>query len=316
MKTNIIFSSLITFSLLITGCSDDTDKENSNTTTNTSDQTSNQSNTSSNSVTCSQTIDDGAGGICVVDSYGDTQDDAAVRGIFNEVESFYAPDYSATFNLYVEKESINAFYTQDSAGSNYIFFGGNMFYTYKKQFPQTYLTAVTGIMAHEFGHNVQTNTYVDQSQLASQRQMINVGQTVVLQELEADAFSGLYMYFKFQSEAEFNTYFQMIYEIGDNEYTNAGHHGTAEQRQAAAAFGFLVADQIITNNLQESISYTEIRAYFLKNIAEYILFDRNWRSVKNESVAFELSEQNAQIIRAIAKGEKSTKDLNLASRTH
>ena len=293
MKKRLLFTSLVAFSLLFTGCADDTSDDKDDKTTNNqpnspftpNNQPNNNQPNNQNTggeITCAQVVPLGNEEICLIDSYGNAQDDAAVRNIFNEIKNFYAPDFPAEFYLYAESQGINAFYTQLGPNEDYIFFGGNFFYTYKNKFPNTYLTAITGVMAHEFGHNIQYNTYVDESQFSSQRQVLNVGQTVVLQELEADAFSGLYMYFKFQSEAEFDTYFQTIYELGDDGYTNPGHHGTPEQRQAAAAFGFLVADEIIKNNLQNTLSYADIRIFFVSSIMQELLFEYNFRDAKKQ----------------------------------
>ena len=35
----------------------------------------------------------------------------------------------------------------------------------------------------------------------------------------------------------------MFYQIGDCQFTNDGHHGTPNQRMAAARFGFDMADE-------------------------------------------------------------------------
>jgi hypothetical protein len=254
-------------------------------------------------IQCTQIVDD----ICIVSSLGNASDDTAVATIYYDVASFF--EFNTIFNFFNEgsAQNMNAFATD----TNYLFFGTYMFEAIKKASPQNYATMVSGIMAHEYGHIVQFNTYVDTSKLAPKRQTVNVGSTIVLSELEADAFSGLYMYFKLNSQAQIEAYFNMLEELGDSAFTDPNHHGTSEQRQAAAAYGILAADYIITNNLQDYIEWVDIRGEFIKGIAQYILYDVDYRAVPNQQSSIEITHDQVELIKDIAHGKKSITDLKL-----
>jgi len=254
-------------------------------------------------IQCTQIIDD----ICIVSTLGNAADDTAVATIYYDVASFF--EFNTIFNFFNEGsvENMNAFATD----TNYIFFGKYMFDAIKKASPQNYITMISGIMAHEYGHIVQFNTYIDTSQLAPKRQTVNIGSTIVLSELEADAFSGLYMYFKLNSEAQIEAYFDMLEELGDSAFTDPNHHGTSEQRQAAAAYGILAADYIISNNLQDYIEWVDIRDEFIEGIAQYILYDVDYRTVPKTQSAIKITQDQIELIKDIAHGKKSITDLKL-----
>ena len=261
------------------------------------------SNANQEQIQCSQTID----GICIIPSLGNALDDLTVAAIYYDVATFF--EFNTIFNFFNEgsEENMNAFATD----LNYLFFGKYMFDALKKASPDNYSTMVSGIMAHEYGHIVQFNTFLNTALLAPTRQPINVGSTVVLSELEADAFSGLYMYFKLNSESQIEAYFELLEELGDNAFTSPDHHGTSEQRQAAAAYGIIAADYIITNNLQNSVDWVDLRTEFLRGIAQYILFDINYRTTKKAQSNFGVTDEQIAILKDIAKGKKSITDLNL-----
>ena len=145
---------------------------------------------------------------------------------------------------------------------------------------------------------------------SKQRQQVNAGSTVILSELEADSFSGLYMYMEFQSESEFNDYFSMLLEIGGGDYTNPNYHGTGEQRQAAGALGIIIADKIVSGEIPD-ISYEELRIEFLTYIINNILVDENFRSMPNESSLLDLSDDENALIKDIVRGTKSLNDVHL-----
>ena len=103
--------------------------------------------------------------------------------------------------------------------------------------------APQGMYAHEFAHHIQyENGY---------RQEIPPGATTAAeftryQELMADAYSAYYLTHKrgaALNKHRVAQFFEVFFNIGDCAFTNAGHHGTPNQRRRAAQFGFNVADQ-------------------------------------------------------------------------
>ncbi len=210
---------------------------------------------------CGQTLE----GACLVPTLGTGADDALVRGVHRELEAFFP--YPTELYFFNEGSPVNE--NVYASPTDRIFFGVYMYSDLKQAGPSAYPVMVTGIMAHEYGHIMQF--HIDLPEYPSARQTVNVGSTVVLSELEADAFSGLYMYFKLESEEEVNTYFAMLEALGDNGFTDPSHHGTGTQRQAAGLLGITVADYIITNHLEDEVDWADIRREFIADIENNIL---------------------------------------------
>jgi len=246
------------------------------------------------------------GGLCVVSTTENSADDALLRAVHTDTMDFY--EFNTEFYLYKENsaDEANAFASE----SDQIFFGTYLLQALKSTSALEYPTMIKGIMAHEYGHIVQYHTFIDIATLAPKRQSIDVGSTIVLSELEADAFSGLYMYFELQSTTEINQYFELLDSIGSTNFTSPGFHGTGLQRQAAAAYGILMVDYIIENNLIDSINWVDIRIEFLRGIATYILDDINYRQTDTPN-PFGFSDENINIIRGIAAGTHTINDLKL-----
>ena len=58
-------------------------------------------------------------------------------------------------------------------------------------------------------------------------------------ELHADFVAGYYMGTKFgQNPQDLETLSRKIFELGDNNFTNVGHHGTPQERHIALRAGF------------------------------------------------------------------------------
>jgi predicted metalloprotease len=93
--------------------------------------------------------------------------------------------------------------------------------------------AIAGVCAHEFGHVVQfKNRLIG---------IVNAGQkTVKRSELQADYFAG---YFAGWRKAERPNFPAAViafeqHKIGDTDFNDRSHHGTAEERGAAVVRGF------------------------------------------------------------------------------
>lgn len=92
----------------------------------------------------------------------------------------------------------------------------------------------TGILAHEWAHQVQFNNYRDWYPTGAAD---NAPEATRYTELEADFFAAYYMTHK--RGATYNwkrveQFFELFFQIGDCGFANAGHHGTPAQRMNAA----------------------------------------------------------------------------------
>jgi hypothetical protein len=104
--------------------------------------------------------------------------------------------------------------------------------------------APQAVYAHEFAHHIQyENEYIDEP--------VPGGSTTAAEEtryteLMADAMAAYYLTHKrgaTMNRKRVEQFLQVFFQIGDCAFTNPGHHGTPNQRMAAARFGFDVADQ-------------------------------------------------------------------------
>ena len=101
--------------------------------------------------------------------------------------------------------------------------------------------APQAIFAHEFAHQIQyeNNYFADVAGLDEPEQTRYT-------ELMADAMAGYYLTHargESLNRKRVEEFLQVFYQIGDCAFDDGGHHGTPNQRLAAAQFGFRVADQ-------------------------------------------------------------------------
>lgn len=97
--------------------------------------------------------------------------------------------------------------------------------------------ATQAILAHEFGHQIQFQLNLF-SPVATPE---NTRRT----ELMADAYAAYYLSHARGASMQWKRvqqFLQVYYNIGDCQFTNSGHHGTPEQRMAAAMWGYSIAD--------------------------------------------------------------------------
>lgn len=110
---------------------------------------------------------------------------------------------------------------------------------------------IAGILAHEWAHQVQF----------AYGWMQTNEPTVRRTELEADMWSGLYMGMaKNWAGQEMNAYFQTLFNLGDYNFNNQGHHGTPNQRLAAGATGLSVAQQLLSTG--QRLGYGDLHYLF------------------------------------------------------
>jgi hypothetical protein len=112
---------------------------------------------------------------------------------------------------------------------------------------------IAGILAHEWGHQLQFRfgwmTQTEPTQRSN--------------ELEADMWSGFYMAMaKSWAGPQINAYYQSLFSTGDYYFNSPQHHGTPNQRIAAGAVGLGIANQVITTRVPKS--YQELHAIFVQ----------------------------------------------------
>jgi hypothetical protein len=103
--------------------------------------------------------------------------------------------------------------------------------------------APQAVYAHEFGHHIQyENGYFNDAFATAGSPAEQTRYT----ELMADAFSAYFLTHKrggTMNRKRVAEFLQVFFQIGDCAFGDPGHHGTPNQRMAAANFGFDIADQ-------------------------------------------------------------------------
>lgn len=117
-------------------------------------------------------------------------------------------------------------------------------------------------LAHEYAHQVQfSEGYFDMDAPADEAEATR------RTELMCDAYTGYFLTHKRGSALNWdrvNQYFDVAYNIGDCGFTSSGHHGTPLQREAAAKWGYILANiahqqghilplDVLYNYFQESL---------------------------------------------------------------
>ena len=127
--------------------------------------------------------------------------------------------------------------------------------------------APQAIFAHEFAHQIQfENEYFDDLGKVSSAERTRYT------ELMADAMAAYYLTHKrggAMNQKRVEQFLEVFYEIGDCAFTSSGHHGTPNQRLAAAEFGFrLAADAQKQGHILTSEEFhTLFQAYYPTLIA-------------------------------------------------
>lgn len=111
-----------------------------------------------------------------------------------------------------------------------IYFGGNRFAQTMRDVGD--ILGNFGILAHEKAHRIQDISGFYRGAQPSR-----------VIELEADAFSGFYMSLeKNLDSALLRVHLDVLYSIGDEDYNQPYHHGTAIERRYMGLFGFAVGE--------------------------------------------------------------------------
>ncbi len=156
----------------------------------------------------------------------------------------------ADIMLINEAGNMNAFASPDG----YILFGYKVFWGLLQQFGEL---PIAGVLAHEWGHRTQfTFNWGGYYQPAHK-------------ELEADAFAGFYMFLaKRWAWSKVDSYYAAVSYFGDTNFNSPAHHGTSQERLAAARLGVEWAAYAVNNNYQ--FSYAELHNGFMEQITSVI----------------------------------------------
>ena len=127
----------------------------------------------------------------------------------------------------------------------------------------------TGILAHEWAHQVQFNNYGEWYPAGAAD---NAPEATRYTELEADFFAAYYMTHK--KGATYNwkrveEFFNLFFQIGDCGFTSSGHHGTPAQRMDAARLGYELAND--AQKQGQILSAEEIHEIFVEQIQTVIV---------------------------------------------
>lgn len=124
----------------------------------------------------------------------------------------------------------------------------------------------SGILAHEWGHQVQFNNYSNwYAGTAPSPEFTR------LKELEADFFTAYYLTHKRGGTYNWKRveqFLDVFYNIGDCSFTSDGHHGTPLQRTNAAYAGYQLADQTWPKG--KILTEQEVHQAFLNSLDEII----------------------------------------------
>jgi hypothetical protein len=106
--------------------------------------------------------------------------------------------------------------------------------------------APQGVFAHEFGHHIQFQNgyFAELPPNDDPAHTFSGAERTRYTELMADAYAGYYLTHARGAalrQKRVEQFLQLYFQLGDCAFTQGGHHGTPNQRMAAARFGFKVA---------------------------------------------------------------------------
>jgi hypothetical protein len=188
----------------------------------------------------------------ILSSFGDPVVDAAFSSEVGIQASFWQ-GIPAFLHAWDDCQSPNAV----SLPTADILFGTNFFRVLIAKSPGNGLP-IAGVLAHEWAHQIQFDN----------GWMVQTEPTVRPTELEADAFSGFYMALaKGWAWSLINGYFSTLASLGDYNFTDPGHHGTPEERLAAANLGFNTGIAVLQSG--QPLSYAQLHEIFSSSIRSF-----------------------------------------------
>jgi hypothetical protein len=158
---------------------------------------------------------------------------------------------------------------------------------------------ISGVLAHEWGHQIQFDNGWSTSSEPTSRPT----------ELEADAFSGFYMALgESYSWTSIDDYFSAVASKGDYNFTDPSHHGTPEERLAAAQLGFQTAIEAIQT--QTGLTYADLHQIFSTAISGFdekqVVHTNDQNSVANNFLVHLDTEQIVDILNGASHGRSAT----------
>jgi hypothetical protein len=182
-------------------------------------------------------------GCGVLPSFGDS---AADRDMALEIP-YQAAFWTSAARVMVLNDCDGQNAYSDPAG--YIFYGRSLFWGLRARGADL---AIIGVLAHEYGHQIQ---FRFGWQTTPARPM----------ELEADAMAGFYLgVAKAWTWQLTGSFFQNTFAMGDTLFNSPSHHGTPEERLAAARLGYDTGVYSLVNRRQ--FSWYELHYIFASAI--------------------------------------------------
>jgi len=185
-----------------------------------------------------------------------------------------------------------------SLPSSDILYGVNLF----QQLVQAYggdAAPISGVLAHEWGHQIQFDNGWFTSSEPTSRPI----------ELEADAFSGFYMALgESYSWGSIDNYFSAVASFGDYDFNDPNHHGTPQERLAAAQLGFQTALQVIQAGTP--VTYAELHQIFAPAISGFSERRINTETTNRTARNF-LNLLDTEQIRDILNGVNRGRDVSV-----
>jgi hypothetical protein len=230
----------------------------------------------------------------IVSSFGDPVVDSA----FSQevvIQSSFWRGIPANFHAWNDCQAPNA----ESLPTGDILFGVNFFQSLIAKNSGDSLP-IAGVLAHEWAHQIQFDN----------GWMVQTEPTVRPTELEADAFSGFYMALaKSWDWAFISDYFSTLASLGDYNFTDPGHHGTPQERLAAAQLGFQTALQAIQT--QTTLTYSDLHQIFSTAIQSFAVKKINAHNVESPIASEVLIRLDESEIFDILKGVSHGKNVSV-----
>lgn len=138
------------------------------------------------------------------------------------------PVYFPEVRLYLEGQTENNSQIENAVSSpnGYILMGYNLLTSTLAQFQST--VPYAGIMAHEWGHQIQFQRGHIDPRADTSRDI----------ELVADAWAGYYLALVEVERESLQQFYDLIFSLGDIHFNSSTHHGTPAQRKTMAEVGY------------------------------------------------------------------------------
>lgn len=212
---------------------------------------------------------------------------------YANLNNFYQLPYQPAMYLFNECSGVkNAL----SSPQGYILMGYNFLVDTAVRYNT--LLPYAGIMAHEWGHQIQFQYgYMPAAQSTARNT-----------ELEADAWAGFYVYVaKGWSGNNLESFLQMLFDIGDFHYNHPSHHGTPEERRYMGAYGMEVARDYVQNN--RNLTYNDLHQIWLQAINQIGQSSAKSKSDERVSEGDASSHLDLELLQGILSGDRSLSEI-------